>query len=118
MFDGRLMGNLKMREAVCKTVLKLPFELINRVTSSVWFISSPEDAWAFTLRGSDVKNQHLVVISDELLEQDDKQIEYTILHEIGHVVLEHRNSIGFVQTESEISRQEFEADIFAKKYTV
>lgn len=116
MFNGRLVGSLKMREEVCKTVLKLPFELISKVTANIWFISSPDDAWAFTFRGSDIKDQHLIVISEELLKQDEKQIVYTILHEIGHALLGHRNSMDFEQTESEIKYQEEEADLFAKKY--
>jgi len=110
------MGNLYMRKMVCETVLYLPSEIIKYVTGSVWFISSPEDAWAFTFRGSDISNQHLIILSDELLNQEKNQIRYTILHEIGHVILGHKNSIGFEQTQSEIKQQELEADQFANKY--
>ncbi len=115
-FNGRLMGNLYMRKMVCETLLYLPSEIIKYVTGSVWFISSPEDAWAFTFRGSDIKNQHLIILSDELFNQKKNQIRYTILHEIGHVLLGHKNSIGFEQTQSEIKQQELEADQFANKY--
>jgi len=105
-----------MRKMVCETLLYLPSEIIKYVTGSVWFISSPEDAWAFTFRGSDIKNQHLIILSDELFNQKKNQIRYTILHEIGHVLLGHKNSIGFEQTQSEIKQQELEADQFANKY--
>ncbi len=115
-FGGRLIGNRTTKSAVSKAVLCLPDETIKYVTRNVWFISSPEDAWAFTFRGSDIKSQHLIILSDELFKEDDKQIKYTILHEIGHVILGHRNSIGYMQTDAEISRQEKEADEFAKKY--
>lgn len=115
-FNGRLVGNLTMKNAVCQTLLFLPNEIIKYVARNVWFISSPEDSWAFTFRGSDIKNQHLIILSDELLKQKGAQVKYTILHEIGHVVLGHKNSIGFEQTQTEIKQQEFEADQFAKKY--
>lgn len=105
-----------MHEMVCKAILLLPAELIAQVTKSVWFISSQEDAWALTFRGSELGERHLIFLSDELLSQSDEQILYTILHEIGHVVLNHRNSIGFMQTQSDIKKQEREADRFAKKY--
>jgi Zn-dependent protease with chaperone function len=105
-----------MKRAVCETILYLPDEIIKHVTRKVWFISSPEDAWAFTFRGSDIKGQHLIVISDKLLRQTANDISYTILHEIGHVMLRHRNSMGFEQSKEEIRRQEKEADKFAKKY--
>jgi Zn-dependent peptidase ImmA (M78 family) len=105
-----------MRKLVCKAILHLPPELIEQVTHRVWFISSQDDAWAFTFRGSDIRDAHLIFISDELLIADEAQITYTILHEIGHVVKAHRNSLGgYMQTESEIHQQEDEADLFAQE---
>lgn len=112
----KLIGSLSMREIVCETVLFLPDDTIEIVCKTVWFISSPEDAWALTFRGVDIKERHLIFLSDELFKQDDYQIRYTILHEIGHVMLNHKNSVGYWQTDSEIKRQEKEADQFAKKY--
>lgn len=67
-FSGRLIGKLFMRKVVCETLLLLPYKMIDYITSNVWFISSPEDAWAFTFRGSDIKNQHLIILSDELFD--------------------------------------------------
>lgn len=113
---GRLVGKLFMREMVCKTLLFLPQDILENVCATVWFISSPEDAWAFSFRGTEIKNRSLIILSDELFAQDKYQINYTILHEVGHIVLNHRNSIGYEQTESEIQQQESEADMFAKKY--
>jgi hypothetical protein len=114
---GKLIGRLYMREMVCKTLLFLPPEMIQHICSSVWFISSQEDAWALTFRGSDVHGAHLIFLSDELFTATEEQITYTILHEVGHVILNHRNSLGgYIQTDSEIKQQEREADKFAKKY--
>lgn len=111
---GKLIGKLFMREMVCKTLLFLPQSTLENVCATVWFISSPEDAWAFSFRGTEIKNRSLIILSDELFSQDEKQITYTILHEVGHIVLKHRNSIGYLQTETEINQQEAEADRFAK----
>jgi len=105
-----------MKEIVCKTVLLLPPELIINVCKNIWFISSPEDAWAFTFRGSEIKHRSLIFLSEELLQQPENQINYTILHEIGHVLHNHRNSIGYEQTKSEVKFQEKEADLFANRY--
>lgn len=58
----------------------------------------------------------LIFLSDELLLQDKSDIEYTIAHEIGHVILKHKNSINFRQTKEEISQQELEPDQSARKY--
>ena len=115
-FGGRLIGSPLMKEVVCEAVLHLPSKFRKQITSKVWIISSPDDAWALTFRGEELRDRHLIFLSDELLRESREQIRFTVLHEIGHVVLYHRNSIGFEQTESEIARQEQEADAFAKQY--
>ena len=74
-----------------------------------------EDAWAFTFTGNDLKNKHLIFLSDELMFQDSRQIKHTIAHEIGHVILGHRNSVLEKQDKEEIKEQEKEADEFAIK---
>jgi Zn-dependent peptidase ImmA (M78 family) len=115
-FDGKLVGNAKMKRHVCDTLLLMPEEIIAQVTRTCWFMASMEDAWAFTFTGNELKDQHLIFLSDELLLQDEEQIQYTIAHEIGHVVLGHRNSVLVQQSKTEIQKQEQEADIFAKRY--
>lgn len=112
----KLIGSQHMKSIVAKTLLSLPPDKIEEICRTVWFISSPDDSWAFTFKGSEIKERYLIFLSDELLREDDSQISYTILHEIGHVVLKHRNSIGYRQTDEEIRRQEKEADDFVKDY--
>ena|SRR5256885_3878156 len=115
-FNGKLVGSFQMKRHVCKTLLLMPANIIDFVTKNCWFMSSMEDAWAFTFTGNDLKNQHLIFLSDELLLQNEQQIYFSIAHEIGHVMLNHRNSVLMKQSKQEISRQEKEADQFAKKY--
>lgn len=115
-FHGKLVGNAQMKRHVCGIVALMPKDIVNFVTKNCWFLGSFEDAWAFTFTGNDLKDHHLIFISDELLLQTDEQIRYTIAHEIGHVMLNHRNSTLVKQSRQEIRRQEQEADLFAKKY--
>jgi hypothetical protein len=115
-FDGKLVGNLRMKTFVCEVVLQLPKDMQNFVTNHCWFIGSFDDAWAFAFTGNDLKDQHLIFLSDALMNESNDQINYSIAHEIGHVVLHHRNSVLIKQTKDEIDRQEYEADMFAKKY--
>lgn len=112
----KLIGRSQMKQIVCRVLLLLPPQIIKQVTSKVWIVSSPDDAWALTFKGSDLHDRHLIFLSDDLFHENENQIMYTVLHEVGHVVLDHRNSIGYEQTESEILKQESEADAFAKKY--
>src|SRR5437870_7467512 len=115
-FKGRLVGGNFMKQVVSQTLMKFPSEIIEYITKHVWFLSSHPDAWAYTFAGSDVPDKHLIFLSDELLSQTKSDIEYTIAHEIGHVILKHKNSINYRQTKEEVSQQELEADQFARKY--
>lgn len=105
-----------MRLYVCQTLLLMPDDIIGFITKNCWFFASMEDTWAFTFTGNDLKNQHLIFLSDELLFQNEEQIRYTIIHEVGHIILGHRNSVLEKQSKEEIKKQELEADNFVKKY--
>jgi len=115
-FGGKLVGTKFMQQWVCETLTKMPENIIDYVTGNCWFFGSMEDAWAFTFTGNDLKDHHLIFLSDELLSQHPRQIMYSIAHEIGHVMLKHRNSTLVKQTKQEIRLQEIEADAFAKQF--
>ncbi len=115
-FGHRLIGNKRAKRLVCESIVVFPDKIINFVVKKVWFIASHDDAWAFSYDGNDFKNNHLIFLSDDLLSQNVYQIKYTIAHEVGHVILDHKNSTHHEQTKEEIKKQEKEADEFAKKY--
>jgi hypothetical protein len=115
-FEGKLVGTTFMKRCVCKTLVKMPDEIINFVTKNCWFLGSMKDAWGYTFTGNDLKNQHLIFLSDHLLSQVPEQIMFSIAHEIGHVILKHRNSTLINQTKQEIKIQEKEADEFARQF--
>ncbi len=115
-FSGKLHGNRTMKRYVCRTLSKFPQDIIDHITRDCWFLGSTEDAWAYSFRGDEIAGKHLIVLSDELFTQSDEQIEYTIAHEIGHIILGHRNAILSSQSKSETARQEREAHAFALRY--
>jgi Zn-dependent protease with chaperone function len=115
-FGGRLVGSLSTKSLVINTLFKFPPEIIDYVTKNCWILSSHPEAWAYTFTGDDLKGKHLIFLSDELLNEGQSQIQFTLAHEIGHVILGHKNSINFRQTKEEVNKQEFEADQFANKY--
>ena len=115
-FKGKLVGSKFMIQHVCAVLALMEDKIIHEITTHCWFVSSTDDAWAFVLQGNELKDKHLIFVSEDLLRQSRSQIQYTIAHEIGHVVLGHRNSILVSQTKAEIRKQEKEADVFAKKY--
>ena len=112
-FFGKVIGSKFIQHSVYETVAKFPDDLAFQITSSCWFMGSFDDAYAYTFTGNDLKDQHLIFLSDDLFHQSTQQIQFTIAHEIGHVILGHKNSIQYKQTKEEIKRQEKEADAFA-----
>lgn len=114
-FDGKLVGTKLMQKYVCQTLSLMPEKTIKFVTKNCWFVSSMDDAWGFVFKGNDLKNQYLIFLSEDLFRQHARQIHYSITHEIGHVMLGHRNSVFVKQTKAEIKKQEKEADAFAKE---
>lgn len=115
-FEGKLVGGMQMKIYVCEALSVMPPDIIRFITANCWFISSLEDAWSFVIKGNELKNQYIVFLSDDLLRQHDNQVHFSIAHEIGHIILRHRNSILVSQTKAEIRKQEKQADEFAKKY--
>ena len=106
-----------MKQMVFGSLQVFPDDIAHFVSKYCWFISSFEDGYAFVIKGDEIKKgEYLIFLSDELLKENEKQIYYTIVHEIGHVVLGHRNSIGEVQSKKDVKKQEKEADEFVKKY--
>lgn len=115
-FKGKLVGSYRMKKYVCETLNFMPEKIISRITKNCWFLSSMDDAWAFTFTGNDLKNQHLIFLSDDLINEGPPQVYHSIAHEIGHVILNHRNSVLEGQTREEIKKQETEANEFVKTY--
>jgi Zn-dependent peptidase ImmA (M78 family) len=116
-FGHKLIGSSHMEKVVCETLLIFPDKIIDHITKNCWFVGSFEDGTSFALRGDELeKDEFLIYLSDQLFLQSKKDIRYTIAHEVGHVVLGHKNSIREVQTKQEIKRQEKQAHEFAQKH--
>ncbi len=113
---GRLVADESVKNYIVRAIVKLPEEIAEKIISECWFFSSDKDSFGYAFNGNDLKDQHLIFLADVLFKESEHQIMYTILHEIGHIALNHKNSIQYTQSKSEIKKQEDEADEFAKKY--
>lgn len=112
----KVTGNKQAKKIINETLSFFPQDIYEYVDENVWFICSFDDAWAYTFDSSDLRGSKLIFLSDALLAQGKKQIMHTIAHEIGHVVLGHKNSIYKAQAHHEVNTQEKEAHNFAKRY--
>src|SRR5512146_1046550 len=116
LFGGKLVGKKDLKQYVCEVVATLPEDLQAYITEYVWFVGSMDDAWGYTFTGDDLADQHLIFLGDDLFRQSEEQIQWSILHEIGHVVLGHKNNIFVKQDKKAIHLQEEEADHFASLF--
>lgn len=114
-FGNKIIGSQKVQNLVCSVVGLLPSEKADFVTKNVWFVNSFSDASSFVLRGDELAGKYLVFLSDEVFKQPKSDQYYEVAHEIGHILLNHRNSIGISQTSVEIEKQERQAEQFAYK---
>lgn len=113
---GKVIGNKRLQRYVYKTLSIFPDEISQNIAITTWFMGSFDDAYAYAFSGNDLKDQHLIFLSDDLLNQSDEQIQFTIAHEIGHIFSGHKNSVQYKQSKDEIRKQEKEADEFANQY--
>ena len=111
----RILGNKYLKVLVAKTLSVIPSDVKEHIAKNVTFIGPFDDAWAYTLQASDLETKYIVVISDELLAQNENQIIKTLIHEIGHATLGHRNAFYKPQSQHEIKKQEREANEFARR---
>ena len=115
-FKGKLVGKKKMKRHVAEVLALMPQDIIDYITENIWFVTSFDDAWAFAFTGNDFQNKHVIFLSDELLYQSPQQIHWTIAHEIGHVMLGHKNRFSEKFSKKKVEEQEEAADDFARHY--
>lgn len=115
-FWGKVIGSKHIKQAVYQTLTVFPDDITQYITKNCWFMGSMDDAYAYAFTGNDLKDQHLIFLSDDLFLQSEEQIHFTIAHEIGHIMLGHKNSVQYKQSKEEITRQEQQADAFAHQY--
>lgn len=115
-FGGKVIGSLRMKHFVYETLTAFPDDITDFIATNCWVMGSMDDAYAYAFTGNDLKDQHLIFLSDDLLNQSTEQVQFTIAHEIGHVMLGHKNSVQYKQSKEEITEQEQQADAFAHAY--
>ena len=117
-FRNKLVGSKRMQRLGCETLLIFPPNTVDYITKNAWFVSSFDDAWGFVLKIDELKEkgEYLIFLGDELFEQEKYAQHYEIAHEVGHIILKHRNAITQPQSEAETKRQERQAHEFALKH--
>ena len=96
---------------VCKAITYLSPTIIKKVLKSVAFVSSRFTFASYNYNRPD-NAKHIILLSNDIREMNEKNAIGIILHEIGHFVLKHIPTIDNLTIEREL-----EADKFSEKYT-
>lgn len=102
-----MIENLDIYQRLLETIAKLPHEIIDFVTESVFFMDGSSQWLPLnTLR----KYKGIVILDNNLHKSSTEEQEFTIAHEIAHAKLKHHLS-SYPE-----EGQEKEADNLAKKW--
>ena len=113
---SHMVGDDQIKNLIYETLQIFPKQIVDYISDNVWFVSSFNDAWSFTLEADDLCGKAIVFLSDDLLRQDREQIKYSVAHEIAHVMLGHKNPYDSRPIKNQEKKYETSADEFAKYY--
>jgi hypothetical protein len=100
-----------------RAISTAPKKVVDWTVTNILFVSSKEEAWAYTLNPEDWPHvKGLVFLCETLKSQSSEKQTLYILHEIAHVRLRHRSPILSNLSQEESERQEREADKLARSW--
>ncbi len=104
------LGNEKLRFAVAKCLSKLPLEIIEQVTKNCLFVMPTIEKLGIYLTNDLINDKVIFAFPEKLLEKEKSEIEHTILHEVAHYYLNHKNPLIYTLSGEEYDSQEQEAN--------
>ena len=104
------LDNQQLRYVVAKSLSKLPIEIIDKVTENCLFIMPKIEELGIYLPNDFIKDKQIFAFPEKLLEKEEHEIEHTILHEVAHYYLKHKNALIHNLSAEEYDRQEEEAN--------
>ena len=111
-----LPENNQLRDPVALALSKVPKKIANRVLEECLFLMPSPGMMGFRISKKLLQGSNAIVLSEKLLEKDQKYIVLTILHEVGHFYLNHKNPVIDQLSEEEERKQEEAAVRWARQW--
>lgn len=111
-----LPGTKKLLDPHTLALSKVPKEIADRVLEECLFLMPNPGMGGFRVSKRLLQGKDVIVLSEKLLEEDQKYIVLTILHEVAHFYLNHKNRVLDGLSEEEDRKQEEAADRWARQW--
>lgn len=107
-------GTNRFKNLIRKAFECLPQEIVDFCEENIYFLSPARENRACAFDAKSLKDKWIIVVDSSELAKSDEEIISTIIHEIGHVYLNHR----WNPNKSEVTgdTEEKAANNFQKKY--
>ena len=110
------MSNEQLRDLVALALSKVPKEIADRVFEECLFLMLTPGEMGLFLSKKLRQGCDVIVLSEKLLEKDEKDKALIILHEVGHFYLNHNRQLFDGLSEEEDRKQEEAADRWARQW--
>jgi hypothetical protein len=110
------LDNEQLRGLVALALSKVPKKIADRVVEECIFLMPSPEMMGFFLSKRVQEGRNAIVLSEKLLEEDQKDTILTILHEVGHFYLNHKSPILDMLSEQEDRKQEEDSDRWARQW--
>jgi hypothetical protein len=109
------MDYVRLREIVENVLTKVPMEIVDRLYDEALILTITTQDKGVYYPSTHLKDKHIILIAESQLDAED--IEHTILHEVAHFHLNHKQPMFEDDfTEEDGDRQEEEAEQQVKKW--
>lgn len=116
--DGgyKTMNIEELRGLVALALSKVPKEIADRVLEECLFLMLTPGVMGLFVSKKLLQGRDAIVLSEKLLEKDEKDKALIILHEVGHFYLNHNRQLFDGLSEEEDRKQEEAADGWARQW--
>lgn len=108
--------NDRLLELHASALSKVPKEIAERVLEECLFLVPDPGMGGFRISKRVLQGKDVIVLSEKLLEKDNKDIVPIILHEVAHFYLNHKSRLLDQLSEEEDRKQEEAADRWARQW--
>jgi hypothetical protein len=111
------LGNDDLRNKISVALSKIPTDIVDDLCDNCYFLIESEVGKASYFPVGFFDNKAVIIISDIYFKSaDDNALEHTIMHEVAHHALKHKNPWQHGLSKEEYDKQEKEANEQVEKW--
>ena len=104
------LGEDKLRYVVARALFKIPADVVELVVEGCLFFMPTIEGKSTYLPLSVIRGKPIIGVPESLLDEPEEVVDRTIIHEVAHFVLKHKDPAVDGLTTEEYEEQERRAD--------